>query len=275
MNSSTRQDIPDEDEIARLLGRFKPNPSSRFQNRMQDAPWQHSRPSRIPRLLNNKYLPRFVWGVSVLLIILLVGTAIFVPQVRAIARQIIYSFISSPSNEIEVQVTPSSPGDLFNYSDPSNFPLTVPEAQQQAGFKLRQLSAVPGDLSLLGVRYEPDYHSVILLYKSDRYDLFLTQRPLGNGQDVFSIGEGASVSLVKIGNLQGEYVEGGWKAVSTQSAGDHQSTQNPINITATWDSDLPQSTLRWQAEGMTYELRAVGVDRPSQSVLINWANELK
>jgi hypothetical protein len=276
MNKSTRQDIPSENEIEKLLGSFKPYPSARFEKRMENAPWQPVNTSRISSIkYSNKYLPHLISAVSIFLVILLLGTALLFPQVRAIAKQIIYSFISAPSNEIEVQVTPSNPGDLFNYSDPSNFPLNVPAAQQQAGFEIEQISPMPGNLSLRGARFEPDYQSVILLYQGDKYVLFLTQRPLGNGQDVFSIGEDATVVLVNIGNLQGEYVEGGWKALSTQPTSDHQTTQKQINITAVWDNSLPQSTLRWKAEGMTYELRAVGEDRPPQSELIKWANELK
>jgi hypothetical protein len=218
---------------------------------------------------------QLVWAFSLLLLILLVSSTLFIPQVRAIARQIFYSFLHAPSNQIEIQVTLSAPGDLFNYSDPSNFQLSIDEAQQEAGFQIKQIMPVPDNVTLVGARFDPDYQAVILLYHSDSYELFLTQRQLGTGQDVFSIGQDARVQLVRVGSVHGEYVEGGWKSLSVEPTGDHQTPENRINITAMWDSSLPQSTLRWQADNLSYELRATDENRPSLADLLSWANELK
>lgn len=266
----------DENELGSLLSRFKPLPSDRFTNRMLSAPWRMNSTAPVSNTLARKiYSPRLVWAICLLLFTLLVVASLAIPQVRAIARQIIYSFIPAPSNQIEVQITPSNPGTLFNFSDPSNFPLSLEEANLLAGFNIKQILPLPEQLGLIGARYDSDNRSVILLYLGDNFELFLTQRLIESGEDVFSIGPEASVQLIKIGNRTGEYVEGGWKAVSIQPTDDHQSTEKPINITAVWDDSLPQSTIRWKVEKMTYELRALGENRPSQSELINWANELK
>ena len=276
MNTQPRPNAPDENEIESMLRRFKPEPSPRFHQRMQTAPWHRSRhahgPNREGRWLSP---PRLVWGLVIVLVVSLLGAVILIPPVRAIARQIIYSFISAPSNQIEIQATLSSPGDLFNYTDPSNFTLSLDEAQSLAGFQVRQILPIPAGLTLVGARYDPDYHALTILYRDAHFSLFLTQRTLGNSQDVFSIGQAATVEVVKIGVIQAEYVQGGWKAISTQPAPENQARGNLINITATWDSTLPQSTLRWQAGGIAYEIRAVGEGGPTQSDLINWANELK
>jgi hypothetical protein len=266
----------DENEIDSLLKRFKPQPSQRFYQRMQAAPWQNlmiEQPSSSK--VRRKTRLRLAWSLAILLVIILVSSAILIPPVRAIARQIIYSFIAAPSNQIEVQVTLSSPGDLFNYSDPSNFQLTPEEVQSLAGFRVRQISPLPAGLNLLGARFDPYYNAVVLLYQADHFTLFLTQRPLENSQDVFSVGEQAVVEIVKIGDVQGEFVQGGWKSISTQEIGESQTPGNQLAITAVWDNALPQSTLRWQAGKMAYELRALGEGGPQQSDLILWANELK
>jgi hypothetical protein len=92
---------------------------------------------------------------------------------------------------------------------------------------------------------------------------------------VFSIGESALIKLVNIGDFQGEYVDGGWKVISTQPASENQTPTSSVNINAIWDNELPQSTLRWQLNGIVYELRSVGDGRPPQSELIIMANELK
>ena len=276
MKSPPDKNPPDENEIEGLLSRFKPVPSSRFYRRMKAATWRNLTfaPNSVPHA---RWMPapRLIWGLAILLMILLAGAIGLIPPIRAIARQIIYSFISAPSNQIEVQVTLTSPGDLFNYTRPSNFPLSLDEAQSLAGFQAKQILPLPERLRLVGARYDPGYHALILLYQSDQFTLFLTQRPLGNSQDVFSIGQEATVQMVMIGDVQGEFVRGGWKVVSTQTAPGSQTPESPVNITAVWDNALPQSTLRWQAGGMAYEIRAVGEDGPSQSDLINWANELK
>ncbi len=267
---------PDEPEIEGLLSRFKPQPSQRFYRKMKEAPWHNPLPGRDSPFSAKRWrVQRLVWRLAVFVVLLLAGSAVFIPQVRAIARQIIFSFIAAPSNQIKVQVTPSSPGDLFDYSDPASYPLSLDEAQVQAGFQLKQISPLPPELKLLGARYEASYNAVIVLYQGDNFLIFLTQRPLGNSQDVFSVGKGAAIEMVKIGELPGEYVRGGWKAFTTQPTAKNPTPESPVNITAVWDNSLPQSTLRWQANNMAYELRSLGEGSPSQSELILWANELK
>jgi hypothetical protein len=276
MTTPPRPEISDENDIEGLLGRFKPQPSLRFHQRMASAPWRASRSSSLLKIFaTNRNTSKLAWTFSALLLILLIGTTLFVPQFRAIARQIIYSFLNAPSNRIEIQVTLSAPGDLFNFSDPANFQLNSNEAQQQAGYTIKQILPVPNNLSLIGARFDQDYKAVILLYHGDAFDLFLTQRQIGKGQDVFSIGQDATVQLAKVGSVQAEYVEGGWKALSTGTVSDTRTPENRINITAIWDGSLPQSTLRWQTGNMSYELRAVGEKRPALNDLISWANELK
>jgi hypothetical protein len=265
-----------EAEIEGLLKRFRPQPSQRFYHRMQAAPWQNLLNERSStQQMRRKPKLKLAWSLAIFLFIILAGSAALIPPVRAIARQIIYSFIAAPSNQIEVQVTLSSPGDLFNYSDPSNFQLTLKEAQSLAGFQVRQISPRPAGLNLLGARFDPYYNAVILLYQADHFILFLSQRPLANSQDVFSVGEQAVIEIVKVGELRAEFVRGGWKSISTRDIGEGQTPGSQINITAIWDNTLPQSTLRWQADKTAYEMRALGEGGPQESDLILWANELK
>lgn len=243
---------------------------------LQTAPW-HIHAPEVPGKPARIKIPqkRLYWGLAVLLVVLLVGGSLLIPPVRAIARQIIFSFITAPTNQIVITVTPARPGDLYNFTDPANFSLTFIETQYQAGFTLKQLNPLPEGMTLAGGRYDPSYNAASLLYLGDQYVLILTQRPLGNSQDVLSIGQGATIEIVYIGSIRGEFVEGGWKAISTQGGSNDPTSQDPINITAEWDNSLPQSTLRWQLGQTAYELRAVGEGSPSQLDLIKWANELK
>lgn len=276
MDKTTGAEIPGDPKIEVLLAKFQPSPSSRFYKMMQTAPWEPQGSAIKPSNQRNKHnSTKLIWGVACgLLLVLILGIA-FVPPIQVIARQIMYSFILAPSNQIEVQVTLSYPEDLYHYSNPENFPLTVGEAQKQVNFEIKQISQVPEGMTLIGARFDQTYSAVILFYQGDSTQLYLTQRQIGNGQDVFSIGESSSVINVMIGETQAELVTGGWKAISTQPADGTGSPSNSVNITAAWDDNLPQSTLRWQKDGFAYELRSVGENRPSEDVLIEIANGLK
>jgi hypothetical protein len=243
---------------------------------MENAPWIIGTSLKKENFLNTSVLIRKpMLSISILLLfILLIGIS-FIPSVQAVARQIIYSFIPAPSDQIEVQVILSNPGDLFHYADPGNFNFSIQEIREQAGFVVKEISQIPEDLVLVGSRFDPSYNAVIILYQGDNYKLFLTQRPTEKGNDIFSVGSTAQVDQVMIGDRQGEFVRGGWKAISTQTISATESPGSQTRINAIWDSSLPQYTLRWQDEGFVYELRTIGVGSPSQSVLISLANELK
>ena len=188
-----------------------------------------------------------------------------------------YSFIPAPEDQLELQVTlGSSPGDLYGFADPENFPLDITAARNTSW-----LYCEPNHLHCPQVYHLQGHvttlisNATILLYQGKDYKLFLTQRPVGNGQDVFSIGASAQVEMVLVGNVQGEYVMGGWKVTSEEQAEVTALPGAVINLSAVWDSTLPQYTLRWQSGGFVYELRSIGIGSPAKSQLVSLANELK
>ena len=269
-------DIPNNTQIEVLLSKFTPNPSARFFSMVEKATWQKINQNERTRFLKpNMPVRRWLVGLTVIFFVSIILGISFVPSVRVIARQIIYSFVSAPSNQIEIQVTLSNPGDLFHFSDPSNFSLTIEDVQRQSGYAIKELARLPKDLILIGSRFDASTNTVTILYQGNDYKLFFTQRPVGSGEDVFSIGSTAHVILVKIGEQQAEFVIGGWKAISTQTINNTLTPGSQTSISAVWDNDLPQYTLRWQDEGLIYELRTIGVSSPSQLELISLANELK
>ena len=275
-NKSTISHVPDETEIESLLARFLPTPGESFYARIEKAPWISSTGRKKGNYLRTKlYIRKPMLSISIFLLLLFLIGISFIPPVQAVARQIIYSFIPAPSNQIQVQAVLPNPGDLFHYSDPSNFNFSIPEIREQAGFVVKEITKIPEDLVLVGSRFDPSYNSVTILYQGDAYKLFVTQRPTGKGKDVFSIGATAQVNLVMIGDRQAEYVKGGWKAISTQTISATETPGSQTRIDAIWDNNLPQYTLRWQDEGIVYELRSIGAGSPSQSELISLANELK
>ena len=265
--------VPDENQIEAMLSEIKPMPTPRLESMMRHAPWQKT----VPAGSRGAWKPtrRLAWGLAGLVLVVLFLSVLFIPSVRGIARQIIYNYLFAPSNQLEVQVTLASPADLYNFSDPANFPLSIQEAQQEGGFNLKLLTNLPEGLRFIGSRFDQKFYSVTMLYEGLDYQLFLTQRPQGNGSDMFGIGSDAEVKLVSIGESQGEFVTGGWEAVSTQPVAPQTTPGSTVNIQATWDNSLPQATLRWQAGGYIYELRSLGEGGLSESELINLANGLK
>jgi hypothetical protein len=266
---------PDDNEIESLLSRFNPQPSTRFYTKVEKAPWMAPSNQRKRLLASNTPVHKWLLGMAVFLLICTMIGISFIPSVRVVGRQIFYSFISAPSNQIDIQATLSNTGDLYNFSDPTNFPLSIQAVQGQAGFIVKEIKRLPDDLNLVGSRFDTSYNAVTILYQGENFKLFLTQRPVGKGEDVFSIGSTAQVTLVKIGGHQGEFVVGGWKLVSTQPSPNNLTPSNQTSINAIWDSELSQNTLRWQAEGFNYELRTIGEGSPSKDELIALANELK
>jgi len=276
MGKIPHQDVPVEHQIEKMLGEIKPQPTARLSNIMAEAPWVQSVPAEKIRYFRSwKAARKYVWGTVAFILMLLVVSVLFIPSFRAVARQIIYSFIFEPSNQLEVQVTLTNPDDLYNFTDPHNFPLSVQDAQVKAGFKVKQVSSLPDSLRLVGARFDPKYNSVTILYEGKDNQLFLTQRPLSHGADVFSVGSDAQVKLVMIGDIQGEFVIGGWKAISTERISPDSTPVSTVNISAVWDDNLPQSTLRWQTDGNVFELRSLGEGGYSESELIYLANGLK
>jgi hypothetical protein len=276
MDNELHQDTPDEQIIVQFFSSFKPQPSPRFYARMRTTPWQNEQLS-CPSHENKKWRlsRKAAWMLSSLIVVLVILVFLIFPSARVAADQIIHFFLPASSDQLNVQVSMSDPNDLLDFSNPSNFPLEVDDVQERAGFEIRQIPSSLGPPALIGARFDLVYNAATLLYKSDDFTLLLTQRPIGNSQDVFSVGPNAQVEFVHIGDVNGEFVVGGWKAVSTTPIPDKTTEPGTVEINAVWDNGLPQSTLRWQEFGYAYEFRSYGVNRASQSQLIFWANGLK
>lgn len=276
MNQNPHQAIPDEEKIEKLLCQFKPQPSKRYYEQIALAPWRAGAPAAKQNklVLRNNFLTITV-GTLVIILLIILSLFVFFPSARVTADQIIHFFLPSTSNQVEIQVTPESSTTMLDFSNPANFPLSVNEARQLVKFAIREIPALPANLIFTGARYEKGYNAVIFLYTGSDYILFFTQRPAGDGQDVFSVGADAKIDWVMIGENQAEYVLGGWKASATQPAVIVKKTPATTELNAVWDNQLPQSTLRWVSDGMVYELRTSGSETPSRSEIIDWANGLK
>jgi hypothetical protein len=244
----------DEAQIAALLEQIRPSPSNRFYLRMAGAPWKRSRDSRL-----------FAWRslrlamVGFVLLVVAATAMLSAPALRAAARQWMNFFIPNPTETFQLDLTAPSPGNLNVYDSPGYFPLSLAEAEQQAGFapgelSLTEVSAVLTGLEFAGAHYDAELNLLISRYSVDGRSLYLSKRLAGTIQEYSSIGPQALVEKVIVHGVEGEYVAGGW--VTTQALPATPQPGDPPGLEATWDPGLPQRILRWQQGEFRFEILA-------------------
>jgi hypothetical protein len=176
-------------------------------------------------------------------------------QGRAWAQEVILRFFTrAESDTLPVQpfqltpipeTTTPDPGFIFNQA--------IVEAGQKAGFTALVPTSLPEILSFEGASYEPEHKIVRIFYRytqdagPNTDGLVLREERFQTKDDCELcgvVGASAEVETVQIGDVPGEYVEGVW-----------QLTDNgPI-----WESDPYAKTLRFQKNGMAFELFYMGL----------------
>ncbi len=149
------------------------------------------------------------------------------------------------------------------------FPLTLEEAADAAGFPVRNPARLPSFLHLDGAVYIPESRAVILAYRTESSNqvLRLTQQWVGELESVASIGASAEVEAVRIGELNGEYVSGGWRHPGLATPLANAAPGINITLEATWDSTTGIQVLRWQQGEMLYELLSISATTPEETNL--------
>lgn len=141
------------------------------------------------------------------------------------------------------------------YSD-----LTIAEAKALVRFDVLEPANLPAAYSFSRAAYNPEYNLVLLFYIAGSGEaLMVKQQPAPNGVDCelcgFVVGDyaatdaaypgkvvgaNATIETVQIGDATGEYVEGVWQG--TDCCG------------WVWEPEPANRILRWQANGMAFEL---------------------
>ncbi len=159
--------------------------------------------------------------------------------------------------------TPTPDITLF---DGNAYDLTVAQAEALAGFDVLEPKTLPQILFLAGASYEPEQSIVRILYLepsplSHPFGLRLSEQVVSQGADCklcgyvageyqdyltakngMVIGVDAVLQTVQIGPFTGQYVEGMWQQWGSWK----------------WVSHPAFKTLRWQANGMAFELYYAG-----------------
>lgn len=218
----------------------------------------------------NRNLARRPQLITVFLLALLLVTALLfaTPQGRALAQSVMRFFTRAESDRLPVQPWQLTPVVEATGPDPSsiidaNQPVALVE--QQAGYDVLEPTWLPDILSFSGASLEPERNIARIFYKYvDTNGLVLREEPYQQTDDCELcgvVGASAAVEKVQIGNSPGEYVQGVWNLTD----------KGPV-----WVSDPFLQTLRWQANGMAFELLYMGPpDTLSKADMIAIAESLK
>lgn len=237
---------PTEDEISALLKSVKMQPRSRFYEKIKQAPWFRASTKK-----NQNRLAVFPlrYGIAaVLTFIALFSLVSAFPSLKTNASRL-FQFFSSFNEDrrsIEPKVTPTS---ITAPLPETQFPLSLAEAQEQAGFTPKEITLLPEKITFDGSAFSSDRQALILHYTDGETTILLTQRKADVVQEYASIGPAATVEGVMLHGLPAEYVTGGWvvEAVSSSKA--------PSSVIyLVWDDQSTMRTFRWQENGYIFEI---------------------
>lgn len=206
-----------------------------------------------------------------------------------IGREGMVNLATSLSDGPLVISTQRQPGMATSTPEPFDFhtvyPLTLSEAEQQAGFAVPSPSRLPEALSFFGATYDEETKSVQLFYRYNRPDMpeltdglsirmimlpesgpcplcgFVVGQLVDKSETIEGrvVGENATIETVQIGEFTGHYVEGVWSLTN----------QGPV-----YDTTSYMKTLRWQTNDMAFELSYMGMAIDKED-LISIANSLR
>lgn len=220
-----------------------------LQSRLQASAAHESRGNTMKTRL--KLTPRLAAAIA-LAVLLLVAAFLLTPQGRALAQEALQFFSRAESDQLPIQdwqLTPvPTPGTPT--PDPSSIldaNQDIQAVEQEAGFDVLVPSWIPDSLHFVGATIEEDKPIVRIFYRYvETNGLVLRQQPIPMNDDCelcATVGVSAEVVRVSILGNDGEYVEGVWKLTD----------QGPV-----WESDPYLKTMRWQANGMAFQLLYMG-----------------
>lgn len=197
------------------------------------------------------------WAFAALALLALFVLVFLTPQGQAFAQGILQFFTRASSDALPPQT---------DYAVPAESPRTLglAEVKAQAGFDIFTPASLPEGFTFQGASYTAENHTVIQQfgYNPAEIRFSISQQPFTT-IDVCDlcglVGASAPVTTVQVGAVSGEYTEGVWDLTDS----------GPV-----WRNDPYLKTLRWQKDGMAYELIFMGDDL-TQADLVAMAASLQ
>lgn len=226
------------------------------------TPSQGVTPMNTPK---NRRIPRV--ALALFVVIALFSLTLATPQGRSFAQSILQFFnraeeTSFPLSDSQIATEPEKDSPT---AEPPSLLLSVAEAETQVGFDAAELSFVPEGFTFLGARL---YGSTINLeYETSDQGghLNITQSQEGYYKSDWDSVPAEFIIPVKIGKLDGEFVQGTFVVF-------------PNATEATWNADAPVLRLRWEKDGVWYEIIKFGdvqaIEYLDQAGLIALAEDL-
>jgi len=195
---------------------------------------------------NTSRMPRFSLAVAGVLALLITFAA--TPQGRAFAQNLLNLFTPAESTTFELddpQIIAEEHAPNAPTAAPPTPLISAADAQAQVGFDLAELSFLPEGLEYLGARMYGSHVALEYQTTDKAGHLIITQSQAGFYEsDWDSVPTGAIVP-VKIGDLDGEFIQGTFVVYAGET-------------NATWEPDAPIMKLRWQENGISYEISRYG-----------------
>jgi hypothetical protein len=187
----------------------------------------------------NRTIRSTLTAVAALLIVAAVTLA--VPPLRSFAQELLDVLFNRAASDTEVFETPvviqlQATPTVLQVEQPS---LTVEQVEAQSGFDVLVPAYVPPGYLLEDVYYDGLGKLVSQFYIREGVGLNIVQMKAEDAEPM-EVGATAEIIDVQIGDVTGQYVEGGW-ALSSTSDGETVQFEG-----REWDSDYPFSQLRWQ-----------------------------
>jgi hypothetical protein len=217
-------------------------------------------------------IPRQRLAVALVLIVIIAGVLFFTtPQGQAVAQNMLRFFSRSESSQLPIQawqLTPLPPTAESPTADPASIidaDLSMEAVRQQAGFDIYEPSWVPDSLHFSGASIDRDRNIVRIFYQYvDTNGLVLRQEPIpmtDTCELCGKVGADAAIQEVSIAGVYGEYAEGVWNLTD----------KGPV-----WDPNPYMKTIRWQKDGMAFEMLYMGPpDTLSKQDMIAIAESMK
>lgn len=191
-------------------------------------------------------MPRFAVAIS--MIVALLAVALLTPHGRAFSQSILQLFTRAESAAFPLQpsqIVQSEPDPLAPTAEPPSPLLSVAEAESQVGFGVAAIPTVPDGLIFLGARLYGQVVSVEYEVPGHGGHLRIVQSREGFMQSEWDRVPANVVVPVKIGELDGEFVQGTFVVYEGETV-------------ATWEPNAPILRLRWEKDGVSFEMQKTG-----------------
>ncbi len=209
-------------------------------------------------------------AIILLAFLIAAGLLVATPQGRALAQEVLRFFTRAQSDTLPLQpwqMTPLPTAVGTPTPDPASMNAAnqaIADVAQQAGFEVLAPAWLPDVLSFSGASFDSEHDIARLFYKYwDTNGLVLSEQPFQRTEDCQlcgMVGASAEVQSVPIGDVTGEYAQGVWKLTDN----------GPV-----WQSDPYMKTLRWEQNGLAFELLYMGrPDSVTQVDLLQIAGSL-